>query len=140
MYVYSAKNNAFYPLDWQLWYLEAGTWPADGIEVNEAVYAEFAANGPPEGKCRIAGKQGLPVWADIPPLTTEELQSRAEQEKRYRLSQAANAIAPLQYAVDLQMATKVEQASLLAWKKYCVLLNRVDCFAASDIHWPEQPT
>ncbi|MDC9623203.1 tail fiber assembly protein, partial [Xenorhabdus sp. XENO-7] len=25
------------------------------------------------------------------------------------------------------------------WKKYCVLLNRVDCTTAPDIAWPEQP-
>ncbi|MCG3461655.1 tail fiber assembly protein [Xenorhabdus bovienii] len=37
------------------------------------------------------------------------------------------------------MATKEEQVSLLAWKKYCVLLNRVDCSTAPDVKWPEQP-
>ncbi|MEQ1969421.1 tail fiber assembly protein, partial [Xenorhabdus nematophila] len=53
--------------------------------------------------------------------------------------QAANSIAPLQYAVDLKMATDAEQESLTAWKKYCVLLNRVDCSAAPDIDWPKAP-
>ncbi|MEQ1967349.1 tail fiber assembly protein, partial [Xenorhabdus nematophila] len=53
--------------------------------------------------------------------------------------QAANSIAPLQYAVDLKMATNAEQESLTAWKKYCVLLNRVDCSAAPNIDWPKAP-
>ncbi|WP_198023795.1 tail fiber assembly protein, partial [Xenorhabdus cabanillasii] len=25
------------------------------------------------------------------------------------------------------------------WRKYRVLLNRVDCSTAPDIHWPEAP-
>ncbi|WP_426576727.1 tail fiber assembly protein [Xenorhabdus stockiae] len=74
-----------------------------------------------------------------PPPTPEQLQQQAESEKRYRLSQATIAIAPFQYAVDLQMATEEEKASLLAWKKYCVLLSRVDCTTTLNITWPEQP-
>ncbi|QTL41811.1 tail fiber assembly protein [Xenorhabdus budapestensis] len=74
-----------------------------------------------------------------PPPTPAQLQQRAEREKQYRMSQAANSIAPLQYAVDLNMATSGEQTALTEWKKYCVLLNRVDCTTAPDVKWPEQP-
>ncbi|MDU7134954.1 MAG: tail fiber assembly protein, partial [Enterobacteriaceae bacterium] len=42
-------------------------------------------------------------------------------------------------AVDLDMATATESAALLAWKKYRVLVNRVDVMLAPDIDWPEQP-
>lgn len=45
-------------------------------------------------------------------------------------------IAPLQDAVDLDMATEVETALLLEWKKYRVLLNRVD---TSKPEWPTAP-
>nr|WP_329881767.1 tail fiber assembly protein [Xenorhabdus bovienii] len=72
-------------------------------------------------------------------IDTVSLAMRAEHEKRYRLSQAATALAPLQYAVDLNMATDSEQTMLTEWKKYCVLLNRVDCSTAPDIQWPEPP-
>ncbi|MDC9595227.1 tail fiber assembly protein, partial [Xenorhabdus sp. IM139775] len=44
-----------------------------------------------------------------------------------------------QYAVDLEMATDAEREALTAWKRYCVLLNRVDCSAAPDIDWPKAP-
>ncbi|MBC8949615.1 tail fiber assembly protein [Xenorhabdus sp. TS4] len=74
-----------------------------------------------------------------PPPTPEQLQQNAEHEKRYRMTQATNSIAPLQYAVDLKMATNAELASLTAWKKYCVLLNRVDCSTAPNIDWPKAP-
>ncbi|MBD2819868.1 tail fiber assembly protein [Xenorhabdus sp. 42] len=136
-YVYSAKYNAFHPVEMKQHYLDAGTWPDDGIEVSEAIYFEFLTPSP--GKQRIAGIDGLPTWADIPPLTPEQLQRLAESEKQDRISQATNAIFPLQYAVDLNMATTEEQALLTEWKKYCVLLNRVDCSAPPDIDWPKAP-
>lgn len=74
-----------------------------------------------------------------PPPPPEELQQRAESQKLYLMSQAATAIAPLQDAVDLDMATDAEKSALTEWRKYRVLLNRVDCFTAPDIQWPEQP-
>ncbi|MDE9519773.1 tail fiber assembly protein, partial [Xenorhabdus bovienii] len=40
---------------------------------------------------------------------------------------------------DLGMATDSEQITLTVWKKYRVLLNRVDCTIAPDVKWPEQP-
>ncbi|MDC9620153.1 tail fiber assembly protein [Xenorhabdus sp. XENO-7] len=116
-----------------------GKWPADGIEVDESVYLEFVANRPPEGKRRVVGENGLPAWGDIPPPTPEELQQRAERKKQYLMSQASNSIAPLQDAVDLKMAIDSEQATLTGWKKYRVLLNRVDCSTAPDIDWPKAP-
>lgn len=37
------------------------------------------------------------------------------------------------------MASEAEKASLIAWKKYRVLLNRADISKAPDIAWPESP-
>ncbi len=48
-------------------------------------------------------------------------------------------IAPLQDAVDLEIATEEENSLLEARKKYRVLLNRVDTSTAPDIEWPEEP-
>ncbi|CDH01829.1 tail fiber assembly protein [Xenorhabdus bovienii] len=139
MYVYCAKNNMFYPEVLKQDYLNVGKWPADGIAVDESVYLEFVANRPPEGKRRVVGENGLPAWGDIPPPTPEELQQRAERKKQYLMSQASNAIAPLQDAVELEMATGAEKSALTEWRKYRVLLNRVDCSTAPDVKWPEQP-
>ncbi|MBG6242237.1 MAG: tail fiber assembly protein, partial [Candidatus Symbiopectobacterium sp. Dall1.0] len=55
------------------------------------------------------------------------------------MQKASAAIAPLQDAADLDMATEAESALLVAWKTYRVLLNRVDISTAPDIEWPEQP-
>jgi hypothetical protein len=63
----------------------------------------------------------------------------AAQQKSTLLSQAAAAIAPLQDAVDVDDATDEELASLKAWKKFRVTLNRLDLAAAPDIDWPAVP-
>ncbi|MBB7113412.1 tail fiber assembly protein, partial [Escherichia coli] len=44
-----------------------------------------------------------------------------------------------QDAVDLEIATEEETSLLEAWKKYRVLLNRVDTSTAPDIEWPTNP-
>ncbi|WP_442960059.1 tail fiber assembly protein [Providencia sp. PROV197] len=74
-----------------------------------------------------------------PPVSKEQLIQEAEQRKQSLLTEAAEVIAPLQYAVDLNMATEEEKVSLTAWKKYSVLLNRVDTSTAPDIEWPVKP-
>ncbi|EJR8196736.1 tail fiber assembly protein, partial [Escherichia coli] len=48
-------------------------------------------------------------------------------------------IAPLQDAVDLEIATEEEKSFLASWKRYRVLLNRVDTSIAPDIEWPVIP-
>ncbi|HHC0857871.1 TPA: tail fiber assembly protein, partial [Salmonella enterica] len=44
--------------------------------------------------------------------------------------------APLQDAVDLVIATDEEKSQLAEWKKYRVLVNRVD---TSNPDWPDVP-
>ncbi|EAO7558002.1 tail fiber assembly protein [Salmonella enterica] len=62
---------------------------------------------------------------------------QAEETKSRLLQMASEKIAPLQDAVDLGEATDDEKARLLAWKKYRVLVNRVD---TSSPIWPEIPS
>lgn len=61
---------------------------------------------------------------------------QATQQKESLLALATSKIAPLQDAVDLDIATEAEAALLLAWKKCRVLLNRVD---TSKPEWPPLP-
>lgn len=74
-----------------------------------------------------------------PPISKEQLIAEAEQQKQLLLVEANNAIAPLQDAVDLDIATDEEQTQLTSWKKYRVLLNRADTSLAPNIDWPEKP-
>ncbi|RFN42511.1 phage tail assembly-like protein [Salmonella enterica subsp. enterica serovar Heidelberg str. CFSAN002056] len=60
----------------------------------------------------------------------------AEETKNRLLQIASEKITPLQDAVDLDKATNKEKASLLAWRKYRVQVNRVDTLKPV---WPEKP-
>jgi hypothetical protein len=63
----------------------------------------------------------------------------AEAQKTILLSEATATIGPLQDAVDLGMATDEENVQLKAWKKYRVLVNRVNPSKAPKIVWPQVP-
>lgn len=131
---YSASKNIFYPeIDFPL-YQAAESLPDDLVEVSEAIFQEFSAfvNG---DQVRVAGLDGFPAWGDRPALTV----ASAAIKKNAAMSSANAAIAPLQDAVDLDIATDEEKTLLLAWKKYRVLLMRIDTSKAPGIEWPTPP-
>jgi phage terminase Nu1 subunit (DNA packaging protein) len=64
---------------------------------------------------------------------------RREVEELRQASEADLQPGTIQDAVDLEIATEEENSLLEAWKKYRVLLNRVDTSTAPDIEWPEEP-
>lgn len=74
-----------------------------------------------------------------PPKSKEQHIAEAEVKKQSLLVEATKEIAPLQDAIDLDIATDEESALLKEWKKYRVLLNRIDTSLASDIEFPEKP-
>ncbi len=74
-----------------------------------------------------------------PPVSHEQLVAAAEEKKQYLITEAATTITPLQDAVDLGMATPEEEALLKEWKKYRVMLNRVDTSPRADAVWPMPP-
>ncbi|ADO10843.1 Tail fiber assembly protein from lambdoid prophage [Pantoea vagans C9-1] len=55
------------------------------------------------------------------------------------MDEANRAIAPLQDAVDICIATDDEIARLAEWKRYRVELSRIDTSKAPDIEWPVKP-
>ena len=72
-------------------------------------------------------------------LTREELIQQAETRRGELLAEASDVIAPLQDASDLGIAADEEAAMLLLWKRYRVMLNRLDLSTLPDIQWPERP-
>lgn len=136
MYYYSAKHNTFIPEALKQDYIDAGTFFEDAMEVADHVWEEFAGSAPPDGKMRIAGKKGLPAWADIPPPEKDDLIQLATEKKQQLISSVNAAITPLLDAVELGIATEEESESLQTLKTYRVLLNRVDVTAPV---WPEVP-
>lgn len=61
-------------------------------------------------------------------------------EHKERINLATDRINTLQDAIDLEMATDLEVESLKAWRKYRVLLSRVDTSKAPDVDWPQEPS
>lgn len=74
--IYSPSTNSFFDPALREAYDASGTWPSDGVEVDDSVFELFALAPAPEGKTRTAGPDGLPIWTDAPepdepaPITT----------------------------------------------------------------------
>ncbi|KER01192.1 tail fiber assembly protein [Photorhabdus temperata] len=68
----------------------------------------------------------------------EQKNKESHSQRYYLLEQAAIKMAPLQDAIDLDIATDNEITTLKEWKKYRVALNRIDIIPP-NIEWPEQP-
>ncbi|EJG8324065.1 tail fiber assembly protein [Salmonella enterica] len=76
------------------------------------------------------------VWVKDEVAETAARLREAEGTKSRLLQTAAEKIAPLQDAVDLEIATDDEKVQLDEWKKYRVLVNRVD---TTNPDWPDVP-
>ncbi len=129
-YSYSAKGFFWLSAD----ELKGNDIPADLIPVSEEEYAALFL-GQERGKY-INHTPAGPVLIDQPDYTPEELVAQAESKKSRLMQTANDAIAPLQDAVDLSIATEVETAALTEWKKYRVMLMRVD---TTKPVWPTPP-
>lgn len=73
--------------------------------------------------------------------TPDQVLQMAFNKRDGLLAAAAIRIGPLQYAVDLGEVSAGEEQSLLAWKSYCVAVNRISQQSGfpTDIDWPTLP-
>lgn len=113
-YYYSALTNAFYPETLLESYKEAGTLPDDIQALSEDVFREFTAT-PPEGKRRVAGEEGLPVWDAIPPVvfTEDEVKSRARRLRDSFIT-ATDTMLVADYSINDIALTEAERTELLS--------------------------
>ncbi|EGT5759873.1 tail fiber assembly protein [Cronobacter sakazakii] len=139
-YLYDAVTNAFYPLAMQADYEAAGMWPEKGVEIDEETFAAFQK--PPTGKMRIAGDDGYPAWADIPPPTHDELVAMADAQKQSLINEANEHINSKQWPGKAAMGRlkDPEKVQYNAWLDYLDALEAVDTSTAPDITWPDQPS
>ncbi|HGJ4365575.1 TPA: tail fiber assembly protein [Salmonella enterica subsp. enterica serovar Thompson] len=130
---------------------ETQTWSLKEDHRGETVYDKTTGNqmyiskpGPlPENVTSVSPGGGYKKWDSKAKVWVNdegaEVAARlreAEGTKSRLLQMASGKIAPLQDAVDLGIATDDEKAQLDEWKKYRVLVNRVDTSAPS---WPDKP-
>lgn len=127
---YSATTNGFYPEDMRSMYDDAGTWPADAVEISDETYNTLM-DGQAAGQEITSGDDGSPI------LVTPEVDHKAIFGTQRELLQmeAERVIAPLERAVKYGLATDEEKLQLEAWEKYSVLVNRL---TPGDV-WPLKP-
>ncbi len=136
-YKYSAKNDVFIPASFIAEYEESGWDFSDAIDVDDDVYLEFI--NPPAGKVRVAGKDGLPAWEDIPPPTKEQLIEQTEAKKQSLIAEVNTETEMLRAKLALGRIKDDEKALLNAWLDYLDELEAVDVSTAPDIEWPVSP-
>lgn len=129
---YSPSTNAFYDTSINL------VIPDDAVKITDKKWADLLA-GQAKGMLISCGADMLPCLTEQPPPTAEELISQAEDKRSRLRAEADAAIQPLQDASDLGIATDDEAGQLVAWKKYRVLLMRINTKDTEEINWPEQP-
>jgi len=129
---YSPSNNAFYDT------VINREIPGDAIDITEQAWADLLA-GQAKGKLIACGADLRPCLTEQPLPTADELISQAEDKRSRLRAEADTAIQPLQDASDLGIATDDEASQLVAWKKYRVMLMRINTKDSEEIIWPEQP-
>lgn len=139
--VYSPSQHAIYNSAFYTDYQRAGTWPSDGIEISDEDALKFNGSNEPSGKM-LDHKDSALCWSDrpAPELTKDQLAAQAEQKKSSLRANAESEIEWRRDAIDLQIATDEEAAALVEWKKYRILLNRVDTSTTQTIEWPQAPS
>ncbi|EOI7388294.1 tail fiber assembly protein, partial [Yersinia enterocolitica] len=108
------------------------------VVVTDEELATFWRQTPPVGKT-LGVASGRPAWVDLPPLTHDELVASINAKKSQLKSVADSEISWRQDAVDVGYAEGNEVTELAAWKKYRVLLMRIDALKTADITWPQLP-
>ncbi|EBH3320931.1 tail fiber assembly protein [Salmonella enterica subsp. enterica] len=129
---------------------ETQTWSLQEDHRGETVYDTTTGNqiyisepGPlPENVTSVSPdgeyqKWDGKAWVKDEAAETAARLREAEGTKSRLLQMASGKIAPLQDAVDLGLATDEEKSQFAEWKKYRVLVNRVD---TSSPIWPEIPS
>ena len=134
---YSAATKGFYSQE-----IHGDIMPSDCVPLEGGREEHLALlEGQAKGKIIEADENGYPRLSDPLPETPEAIEAQILAERDFRLSQAAIRIAPLQDAVDIDIATDDERALLLDWKRYRVALNRLEIEEGfpTSVEWPATP-
>jgi len=109
--------------------------PADAIAITPDAH-EYLLSGQEKGLRMQVLDDGTPRLVEPPPPTPDQSTERVTVLRDAYLRAATERIAVLQDAVDLGMATEDEREALTAWRRYRLLLSRVDVRAPE---WPASP-
>lgn len=130
--IYYFFDGSFYPPD-----ISYKTIPEAAIPVSEEGFLKAMSRSP--GETFTVDDKGIVTITEVPPITHEQQVAHAENLRGILRSKADAEISWRQDAVDQGIATQVEKSKLSEWKKYRILLMRVDTASAPGVEWPEPP-
>ncbi|MGL5606305.1 MAG: tail fiber assembly protein [Plesiomonas sp.] len=138
MYQWSAKHSAFFrTVD-----IEMKLYPDwDLSDLRPATDDEFTrfTSPSPAGKVLGTDPDGNPYWADLPPLTHEQVVLFARGEKERLLAKARETISIWQTQLQLNIISPDNKESLIKWIDYIDRLLKVDVELGEYIVWPVPP-
>ncbi len=135
MFYYSKTTRGFYCVE-----IHGNNIPQDAVAITREEHRALL-NAQSKGKTIQPDEKGYPVAVDPPPPTPEQRAEMALYQRHALMNEATLKIAPLQDAVDLNIATDDEKQRLKAWKLYRVTLNRIEQHSSfsTEIEWPKPP-
>ncbi|MBP2856114.1 tail fiber assembly protein [Dickeya oryzae] len=138
MRYFSPSTRGFYLSE-----IHGSSMPSDVVEISDDDYQTLLTRQAAGHIIQFDTLSGKPVAVPIPEPSADELAkvaiATAGKELQARRSVATSRITELMYADELGIATDIEKSALPEWKRYLVLLSRIDTTTAPDIDWPELP-
>lgn len=114
MYYFSATTLSFYPAELLDVYAEAGTLPADLVEIDDDAYAQFS-DAQPIGKKRGADKKGKPVWVNVPaPVVTADDVAAIARRHRDAFIKETDSMMVDDYSIDDKPLSEAQRHELIA--------------------------
>lgn len=135
---FSATTLWFYDNSDKEKYAAGIGWPDDATRISDEEWKQYSQPAP-AGLRLGASDAGRPEWQEIPPPTAAQIIASAEAKKAALRAEADAVIMPLDDAVSLGIATDDETDRYNRWRRYRVLLNRVDTGHGLSISWPDKP-
>ena len=126
---------------WELVPDVRGTWyDADGQAVQiddlDADVGALTREAPPDATYKLVNGK----WEQCPDKAAAAKKAEMDMAVAAGMAAANQHIAVLQDAVDLEMATAEEEAALKSWRRYRVLLSRLQSDAKyPDVKLPQRP-
>lgn len=137
-YIYSPSQNMIIPVALKQYYVDAGTWPDDPVEISDETAEEFSQQFP-QGKTLSHDENNQPCWIELPPPTHEEQVEAAEHQRQQLLQEADEETADWRVELMLGDISEEDKEKLSAWMDYKKQVKAVDTSTAPDITWPTPP-
>lgn len=139
MKYYKDENNQIYGYENDVpefgSYTEVETLNEDGKTVIEKVYPNITVK---EGLIAITEEEADAFLAELDKPTKEQIKANNEATIKSLTQEATLKIDTIQDAIDLDMAEDGDADKLKKWRKYRVLLSRVDT-SVENMELPEKP-